>query len=84
MYLDVFEKLQEFDTRYNLNMFKLWTRLSSKNKERWDSNFIQQHLYNERKSITKFFLVGPVPFMDDMKEAILQAGVACEEQIILV
>jgi hypothetical protein len=45
---------------------------------------MMEHLNPYKEDINKVFVVGPVPFMDDIKRDILLSGVANPDQIILV
>jgi hypothetical protein len=79
LYMDVIEGLSALDKKYKLNMFRLYTRYSG--EERWDSKFIQNNLRSERGLIDKFYLVGPVQFMEDIQNSVLEAGLVREDMI---
>lgn len=84
IFLDVMERLQHIDKQYKLGLFKLHTRISSKNKQRWDAKFIKECLAEYEEEINSVMIVGPTPFMDDIKRDIISSGVAVNEQILLV
>lgn len=84
IFLDVMTRLQGLDKQYNLGLFKLHTRVSSKNKEKWDSKFIQDNLSGFKEEINSVMIVGPTAFMDEIKRDVVSSGVATNEQINLV
>jgi ferredoxin-NADP reductase len=45
---------------------------------------MKDNLTSLKKGINKVFVVGPVPFMDDVKRDILQSGIVNRDQIFLV
>lgn len=79
LYMDVIEGLLALDKKYKMNMFRLYTRYSG--GDRWDSKFIQDNLKSERGLIDKFYLVGPVQFMEDIQNSVLEAGIIKADMI---
>jgi hypothetical protein len=84
LFEDVCEQLEALDKKYNLNIFRYHLRISSIHRQRWDENFMKENLLEIKENITKIFVVGPVPFMDDVKRDVLLSGVANSDQIVLV
>ena len=83
VYHDMCDKLQKLDKKYNLNVFKFISRVSSKDKERWDTVFVNEKLEKIDK-VKKAFICGPVRFLNDMKAILLQTGKISEDKIHLV
>ena len=84
IYMNVFQELEKLDQKYNLNVFKLTTRYSSEKTERWNKSFIKNNLYQTRNSINKIYLIGPVPFMEDINVGLIETGVSDKKRIIFV
>ena len=84
VFINIFEEMEALDKKYNLNVFKMHLRLAESDKQRWNADFVQSKLEKEKSDVTRFYLAGPVPFMDDIKDAILSTGTGNREQIIFV
>ncbi len=84
IYMNVFQELEKLDQKYNLDVFKLTTRYSSEKTERWNKNFIHKNLTPIKSAINRVYLIGPVPFMDDIKAGLIETGVADKKHIIFV
>ena len=83
-FLDVCEKLEKFDLKYNLNIFKLYIRISSVNRVKWDEYFMKEKLGSICKNINKTMIVGPIGFMDDVRRDLISSGIVKSENIFLV
>ena len=82
--MEICEALLKLDRQFNLNLFSLFIRISSEDKKRWDRAFVEEHLTSYQRDINKIYVVGPVPFMDDIKGNIIASGIAKKEQMIFV
>ena len=80
---EICEELQELDKKYNLNVFKFYSRISSGDKIRWDKNFVVEKL-GKLEEIKKIFICGPTRFLDDIKKSILESEIVGIEKIHLV
>jgi hypothetical protein len=69
IYHEECEKLVSIDKEYNLNVFSYHVRISSKDNTKWDTQFMNSNLkgYDNMK---KIMIVGPVGFMEVVKDAL--------------
>lgn len=81
---DVCEELDRFDRRYNLGVFRYTKRISSESEKRWDSKFIEHTVAANYKNVNKVYLIGPIAFMDNIKEALLETNCVEKDNILLV
>lgn len=81
-YLEICRELEQLNEKYNLNLFKFLLRLSSQNKIKWNNIFMIENL--PKHSIYKIYLSGPVRFMDEIKEALLDSYLVKKEHICYV
>jgi len=86
VYTDVCSELQRLDNKYNLNRFKFINRFSDSQPKqpRWSTGFIKEQLGVFTGKISKVFLCGPTPFLDDSQENLLSSGLVSKEQIRFV
>ena len=74
--LELFEALDAYCKRENLNTFKLFVRLSQEkvNPQRWDENFILQEINKfGAKNIGRVWVCGP-PVMNETFDRVFSAG----------
>jgi hypothetical protein len=64
VYHNICQKLDSFDTQYNLNIFKYFVRFSNKSEMRWDSDYLSKTLSSYKNQISKAFICGPTRFLD--------------------
>ncbi len=86
IFLDICETLERLDKKYSLNLFKFNLRISSlsSSKQRWNQAYIKEKLEHYKKSISNIFIVGPVGFMDEIKNDIVELEIASKDKIFLV
>ena len=86
VYTDVCTQLQILDEKYNLNKFKFINRFSDDTPKppRWNQSFLNEQLGQYQGKISKVFLCGPTPFLDDSKENLLKSGLVQQNQIKFV
>lgn len=84
LYEDICKQFHSIDKKYDLNIFDYHLRISSMHSKRWDSTFIKENLSYLSARIQKVFIVGPVPFMHDIKKSLENTGVASGHKIFLV
>lgn len=79
---DICEDLMNLDQKHNLNLFKYVLRVSNNNSKQWDENFFKGHLSNSLNKLEKVYIVGPVGFMDNIKNNI--SGICNKDKILMV
>lgn len=82
LYMDICEALSALDSKYNMNIFKL--HIKNSNGEKWDKEFVGRNLSEEKGKVEKVFIVGPVSFMENVEEAVIESGLAAKETIVKV
>ena len=80
---EICDELHELDKKYSLNVFKFYSRISSKDKKRWDKDYIVEKL-GKFENINKVYICGPTRFLDDIKQSVLDAEIVGVEKIHLV
>lgn len=80
---DLCEKLAKLDKKYSMNVFKFFPRVSSKDKKRWDIDFINEKL-EKATDINKVYICGPTRFLTDIKQLLIDAKIVDNEKIHLV
>jgi hypothetical protein len=63
------EKLLKINNEYNLKLFSYHIRISSKDNTKWDTEFMNSNL-REYKNIKKVLIVGPIGFMESVKNSL--------------
>jgi ferredoxin-NADP reductase len=77
-------KLQQICEQYSISKFYYNVRFSNKDKKRWDNHYMNEKLATFKNEIQKIYLVGPVPFMEDIKEAVAMSDLNVADKIFLV
>lgn len=68
------EMLNDICRDNNINNFAYFSRLSSNDKSRWDKEFMSKNLKSFGE-LEKIHIVGPVSFMDSVKDALKASDV---------
>jgi hypothetical protein len=76
-------KLNRINQKYGMDVFHYHLRMS-KDGTKWDRRFMNESLYECKDEIEKVYLVGPVNFMDDIKDAISKSDLNVYDKIFLV
>ena len=84
IYGEVCRQLENLDRKYDLGIFKYNLRVSSEDRTRYDYNFMKENLSGLSKNLSKIYLIGPISFMDDVKESLLATNYIEKDKIILV
>ncbi len=84
LFLPLFEQMQELESKYKLNVFKINFRFSDTDRRRWNTELINSCLKKENSLIQKVYIVGPVGFMDDIRDALLDSGIVTRQQMMFV
>jgi ferredoxin-NADP reductase len=84
VYHQMCDNLHKLDKKYNLNIFHYVNRLSNKNNERWNVEFLCKELAEVKNSITRTFICGPTGFLDDIKKALIDGLIVEKDKIFLV
>jgi predicted ferric reductase len=82
--MDLLNEMERLNSEYNLNIFKLNLRISSEKANRWDSYFVNENIADKNETVNKVFIVGPVAFMNDIKDIVLKSKLVDNDQIVLV
>jgi hypothetical protein len=69
--------------KYGLGKFFYNLRISS-DRTKWNKHFMNEKLNSFKGDIEKVYLVGPVPFMEDIKTAIADSDLNIANKIYLV
>jgi hypothetical protein len=84
VFLKIIDQMQELETKYKLNVFKINFRFSTSDKRRWDTDFINSCLKSESSLIEKVYIVGPVGFMDDIRDSLLESAIVSRKHMVFV
>jgi hypothetical protein len=84
VYHTICEKLQNLDKKYQLNVFRYIPRFSNKDKKRWDTAFLCKELESLKYSITRAFVCGPTPFLDQIKQSLTDGLIVEKDKIFLI
>jgi len=86
VYVEVCKELEKLDLKYKLNKFKFINRFSDDEPKppRWNADFLNEHIGEFSENISKVFVCGPTPFLDDSKEMLLLSGLVTKDQIKFV
>ena len=72
----------KFYRKYNLKIFTFYSRISNKDKKRWDVEFISEKLKKEH--VKKAFICGPTRFLNDIKKILLESTKVEADKIHLI
>jgi len=78
VFLNICQKMQEIDDKFNLKVFKNISRTSSL-QPRWTVEFIKNELDPYMKKIRKVFLCGPTSFLDDINSMLKEVNIGKEK-----
>ena len=85
LFIDVCEELDALDKKYGLGIFKFSKTIQVENSIIWDSNFLCSNFNSIKDEIKQFYIVGPITFMQDIKQGLLDSKIATTpEKIFLV
>ncbi len=86
IFLDVCEELANLDRKYSLNIFKLHAIITSETGKdhKMNENFMLSQFDLIRNSIRQFYIVGPIGYMDDIRQSLINSGISNTEKIFLV
>jgi hypothetical protein len=76
-------KLHEVSDRYGLGKFVFNLKTASSGG-RWDKHFMNEKLMAVKNDIEKVYVVGPVPFMEDISTAVRESDLNVAAKIFLV
>ena len=84
VWADILSKANEINKKHNMNIFYYYTRISSVNNKRWDSEYFKSALAEEKSRIQKVFLCGPPGFLDSTKENVINTNLVDPRKIHMV
>ncbi len=86
LFLDILEDLAKIDLKYSLNLFKLHAIINNETGKDhiMNENFMLSEFDSMKDSISKFYIVGPIGYMEDITNNIIQSGIAKSEKIFWV
>lgn len=84
LFLDVCEELNAVDKKYGLGIFKFFKTIQFENNMIWDSNFLISNFNSIKDEIKQFYIVGPITFMQDIKQGLIDSKISTNEKIFLV
>jgi hypothetical protein len=76
-------KLLDICAKYGFDMFQYNLRISTKH-QRWNSKYFNEKLESVKHDVEKVYVVGPVKFMEEIKESIDESELNLSSKLFFV